>query len=365
MNIMAGSLGGHIPPIRIDGASVVSVCLNAVCPLQCRHCYLAPEEPAVGIAARRWLQFLESVFSDLKPHSLCFSGKEIFAVDESASLFFEAIRLRNHLQTNAAARTRIGVVTNGTLLGRYRRHLLQCPPDWLDVSIDGLERYHDEVRGNGAFRKMARNLPWLNESLGDRLWVALTLMEGNVEALPEIVSGLHGEFGLKQFSVGIYKPLTYTDSALRLRSPDRESRILRALLALGNIDPATGLAVRFEFDAGDGLLRARLEAERLVPTNGLLRVAAKQFDNGVTLQLSTITVPVGLWRAVRVTNEGFVVAAEDLVDATAYRQRAIGNIADVAYDARKMYAAGLIHPRFQELFGVSAEMFLAELARSA
>lgn len=363
--IMAGSLGGEIPPIRMDGLSVMSVVINATCNLQCRHCYLSPEGPPVGVRSEDWLRYLGSVFLDLRPHSLCFSGKEVFAVEESASLFFDALRLRDRLQADGRGRTRVGVITNATLLEKYRDHLVECSLDWLDVSIDGPQSGHDEVRGRGAFAKMARNLPWLVESLGDRIWVALTTMDSNVEAVSESVSALNRTFGLRRFMIGLYKPQRYTDATLRIDNVNRESRIMQALLALNEIKPLSPVEVRFELDSSDERMRRRLEDEQLLPREGVLRVGVKQFVNGVTLRLSTVGIPVGLWRALRVTNEGFVMAAEDLVDASAYRQRAITNIADMAYDARRTYVAGLSHPRFRELHGVQAETFFEMLARSA
>ena len=365
LNLMAGSLGGHIPSVRGDRLSVLSLVTNATCNLSCRHCYLKPEGPPVGMQPQQWLKLLRSVFADLCPHSICFSGKEVFSRGESASILFEAIRMRNRIQGHGEHRTRVGVITNGTLLGQYRDQLADCLPDWLDISIDGTREYHDAIRGKGAFDRTARNLPWLVELLGDRLWITPTLMEANLDALPEIVSSLYEQFGLRRFAVGLYKPQVYTDSLLRLQDVGREARILRALNGLGAIGPVDGVEVRLEFDSGDQVLRTRLEEDGLIPKEGVVRVAERRLNNGVTLRFSTTSVRVGLWRAVRVTNEGLWVAAEDLVDATGYQHRATGHVADFDYDARKAYEAGLAHPRFKELFGTTAEEFLSTLARSA
>jgi len=363
-NLMAGSLGGHIPSVRGDCLSVLSLAINATCNLACRHCYLGPEGPPVGMQPQQWLKLLRSAFTDVRPHSICFSGKEVFARRDSAGILFEAIRLRDGIQLAGEHRTRVGVITNGTLLGQYRDQLAGCLPDWLDISIDGTRDGHDAIRGKGAFDKMARNLPWLVELLGDRLWITPTLMETNIDALPEIVSSLYQDFGLRRFAVGLYKPQSYTESLLRLQDVGRESRILRALNGLEGIGPVDGIEVRLEFDSGDQVLRTRLEDDGLIPKAGVVRVAERRLDNGVILRFSTTAVRVGLWRAVRVTNEGLWVAAEDIVDATGYQRRAICHVADFDYDAKRAYEAGLAHPRFKELFGTTAEGFLSTLARS-
>src|SRR2546423_6932048 len=118
MNIMAGSLGGQIPEIRSDGLSVMSLVINNVCPLRCTSCYLRPDGPPTGLRPEEWQHLLRSVLRDLRPEAVCFSGKEVFALEESARVFFEAIKLRNALQAGVPGRTRIGVVTNGILLKR-------------------------------------------------------------------------------------------------------------------------------------------------------------------------------------------------------------------------------------------------------
>ncbi len=365
MNIMAGSLGGRIPPVRSDRLAVLSVVVNATCNLQCRHCYLSPAGPPIGMRSEQWHRFLRSTFADLRPHSVCFSGKEIFSLRESVDLFFGAIRMRDTIQGDHESRTRIGVVTNGTRVGSHRDMLSATPPDWLDISIDGVRDSHDAIRGRGAFNKVARNLPWLLEVLSDRLWIATTLMDTNVDSLPEIVSSLNQEFGLRRFSVGLYKPQSYTDSLLRLNDVGREDRTLQALLGLNAIDVNGAVDVKFEFDSRDTSLLRRMEQEGLIPREGFIRVGEQHLDNGVTLRITTTAGCVGLWRAARVTNEGLYIAAEDLVDATSYGKRAIGHIADFDYDARKLYEAGLVHSRFRELLGSTSEQFFNALARNA
>ncbi len=87
--------------------------------------------------------------------------------------------------------------------------------------------------------------------------------------------------------------------------------------------------------------------------------------NGVTLGFATTAVRVGLWRAIRLTNSGLVLAAEDLVNTREYKYHAIGHIADFEFDARRMYEAGLAHPRFKELFGTTSDEFLRMVARNS
>src|SRR5262249_43073294 len=68
-------------------------------------------------------------------------------------------------------------------------------------------------------------------------------------------------------------------------------------------------------------------------------------DGGLTLRINVSRVPVGLWRAVRVTPEGYWLAAEDLIDAPDYAHRAVARLRDYGFDSRRAYEAGGGHLR--------------------
>jgi MoaA/NifB/PqqE/SkfB family radical SAM enzyme len=211
-NIMAGSLGGLFPNLSMERLEVLSVVLNNSCNLRCRHCYLEPESHEPFLNREEWCTFFTSVFRDLVPSVVSFAGKEIFSDHSSVGLLFEAIQTRDRLQRGAARRTHIGVITNGTLLHRFRERILECPADHIDVSVDGLPPVHNEIRGPGAFDQLAPNLHWLTEAFPDRVWLTHTLFTQNVRGLPEFVTFYERMFGQRRFSLGLYQPLPYTSS---------------------------------------------------------------------------------------------------------------------------------------------------------
>lgn len=360
MNVMAGSLGGLLPPIRTDALSVVSLAVNGTCNLACRHCYLAPEGPAVGLDAASWMRLVRSALVT-GVEVLCFSGKEVFSQHESTNLLFEALRLRDLLQPTGGRRTRIGVVTNGTLLHRHREQLLATPPDWIDISLDGERAIHDQIRGQGAFEKTAANLPWLLDALGDRVWVTLTLMAANLACLPQTVAGLSGELGLQRFAVGLYRALPYTDRSLRLAVDRTAAAVWDAIGRLADLPCGDPIEVHMGFDVRDEACRQLLEDRGLLSGPGPMQQGSLAFPNDVTVRLAAMTTPVGLWRAVRVTNEGHLVGAEDLVDASRYAECAVADVRAHAFDMGRLRQACLKHPRFQALYGVPASSFLSQV----
>jgi sulfatase maturation enzyme AslB (radical SAM superfamily) len=355
MNIMSGSLAGYVPPVSTDRLSILSVVLNNLCPLSCRHCYLQPPAEEKTLPYEDWARFIQSAIANLRPEFLCFAGKEVFASTESANLVFESLNIRNRTQAHVATRTQIGIITNGILSERYIERLGSPCPDWIDVSLDGMPAIHDQIRGSGMFERTARQLPSLVNLMGERLWITSTLMATNLDTLPAFVSYVSDRFGIRRFSIGLYKSLPYTDEALGLPFHIQAKNIVNAVLRLDEIGDAKDIIVKLDFDSSHRLLREQFAREGLLPETGILRSTVKRLSNGLSLGISTTDVPVGLWRAARVTHDGRWLAAEDVVDVREYIKRTTGSLREHDFDAVTLYRTGILHHRFKELVGMSLD----------
>ena len=340
-NIMAGSLGGVFPAAHARSLSILSLLINNSCNLTCRHCYLEAPKSGQYLKHDEWMQFLTSVFADLRPEIICFAGKEAFHTRESVRVLLDAVRLRNKLQTSTR-RSHIGVITNGTLLHHYRHELLEVSPDHWDVSLDGLPTIHDEIRGKGAFAQLEPNLEWLVENFSDRIWITHTVMEPNIDRLLRFVAFYHKAYGLRNFSLGFYRPTSYTDNSLELTA-QHYYQFVQTLPKLAEIELDSPVRLTFEFDS------AQMDMIDLLTANGWadpvddIAAVSHPFDNGLTLSVRTIRIPVGLWRSARVTADGFYVAAEDTIYAQEFARRAVANVRDFEFDAVRLYQAGVRH----------------------
>ena len=354
-NIMAGSLGGTVPSHSGCGPEVVSAVINNACNLSCRHCYLqAPSRPGY-LSPAEWLRAFDSVLSNLSPSILCFAGKEPFLNTQSATLVRDTILLRDEVQPNR--RTQIGVITNGTLIHSHRESLEQARPDYVDVSVDGLPSSHDLIRGKGAFGMVAPNLLWLVEILEDRLWLTHTILGTNVTELPQFIAFYNREFGIRNFSLGLYKDLAHTDSTLAMSSSSLAEEIDRALNALGNVDLASPVRIVMDIDLIHeeevDFLKHRGWFGESSKRGTFKWVSKRQFHNGVKLQIQVAGVPVGLWHAIRITPEGFWLAPEDMIHPVQYEELAVGRLQDYAFDAQRLYQVGLRSKRLQLLLSQS------------
>ena len=287
-----------------------------------------------------WLKFFRSVFEDVKPSILCIAGKEAFINDQSVSLLLDAVKLRNEVQ-QSGKQTEIGVITNGTLLHKYKNQLEETTPDYIDVSVDGLPEEHDYIRGEGAFEQLAPNLQWLTEKFCDRVWITHTVAATNLYSLPDFVQFLHDHYKVGNFSVGFYKPKSWTDQSLNLNTSDFYEIVDRVFERFEQIKLNSEVRVNMEVDPLQNELLSILTMKGLADPMKDIASVPKTFENGLTLRVNSVRIPVGLWRSVRVTPEGYWLSAEDLMQVKNYDQVAVAKLADCGFNARKLYELGL------------------------
>lgn len=348
-NIMAGSLNGLFPTLTTKKLEIISVVINNSCNLACKHCYLQTRQSRHYLSRREWARFFESAFSDLDLSVLSFAGKEVFVDKNSVGILLDAISLRDEIQEGHLKKTTIGVITNGTLLHKHTDVLLKSPPDYFDVSIDGLPKEHNLIRGEGAFEMLSPNLRWLSKQFPGKIWLTPTLLETNIGSLIEFIGFYSRSFDITNFSVGFYKEMNYTDQALKINENNYRRFIEQTIPDLESICTAKPLTVVIELDLNQGKLIDMLTCAGWIDSVEPISSVSREFSNGLTLRFNVARIPVGFWRSVRVSPEGYWVAAEDLMRVHEYSQLAAARLEDFDFSARHLYEAGIVSERFIEL----------------
>jgi len=349
MNLMAGSINGRFSTSLSKRLSVISVLINNLCNLRCKHCYLQARKNDNYLSPDEWHRFFVSLLSKTRPETLCFAGKEVFFDKQSADIFFNAINLRNRMQENGRTKTEIGVITNGTLIHQYKKQLWETPPDYIDISIDGLPDEHDLVRGNGSFEHMGKNLRWLMGHFKGNVWITHTVMSHNMESLPEFVRYVHDNFGITRFSIGLYRETSYTDNRLKLDQASISDLFRNTFHQLGQLRLNSPVEIILEMDYTQTTFLPHLTATGWVEADRPFSSVSHGYGNGLRLTVNSANIPVGLWRAIRVTPEGFWLAAEDLMEVKRYEEVVTARLRDFHFDSEALYHAGLHSERFQQL----------------
>ncbi len=350
LNLMAGSINGKFSEYIRKRLSVISVLINNLCNLKCKHCYLQARKNDEYLSPKEWNRFFFSLLSETRPETLCFAGKEVFFDKHSADIFFDAVNLRNRVQQYDHQKTEIGVITNGTLIHQHRTSFLETPPDYIDISIDGLPDEHNLIRGNGAFESMEKNLHWLMAHFTGNIWITHTVMSHNLESLPEFIRFIHSHFGVTRFSIGLYKETTYTDNRLKLDQESISSLFQKTFHQLGQLQLNKPVEIILEMDYTQTEFLPHLIRSGWVDSARPFSSISHRYDNDLRLTVNSANIPVGLWRAVRVTPEGFWLAAEDLMEVKRYNEVETARLRSFHFDSEAIYKAGLQSDRFRQLF---------------
>lgn len=329
---------------------VVTIVINNTCNLRCRHCYLQVHRlEAPELSSEERAQVFRSAF-ELNPSLICLSGKEIFLGNRGA----ESLRQLSQIKHEMGSQTRIGAITNGTLLYDHRQAILDADLDNLDISVDGIKEDHDFNRGRGSFDWMKHNLQWAVKELGDRLFVNMTLQKRNFRSLAKAVVQYH-DLGVRTVGCGFYCPLPYTDPGLKLDSADY-GEIFQNLDQLGDLPLEHPMTVLFEVDTlCMSAMLAFMQSRWFDPQN--IKVDERDdyycettLANGLRLQVRFYPFPQLVFKSGRITVEGLYLTAEDTVNTQKYAECSLGNVRDYGCDVVALQQSAAQAQRIRNLF---------------
>ena len=149
------------------------------CNLACRHCLFAASPKKQAALDRKILFTAIEEGANLGCRLFYFTGGEPFVYSDFPQT------LAHVLQQDPTAHA--VVLTNGMLLKEHLKALQQLDMErvHLQVSLDGLEKEHDELRGGGSFSILADNLVAVREhNIG--LTISVAVNQANAAQLPDI-----------------------------------------------------------------------------------------------------------------------------------------------------------------------------------
>ena len=161
-----------------NGRHILQWHITHRCNLRCRHCY--QDEYACEMSREKLFEALDRYEGFLRAESLSsqinLTGGEPLVHPDFFDLA-EAIRRRGH---------RFSVLSNGTLIdSETARYLALLKPEFVQVSLDGTERVHDRIRGEGSFRRTVEGIDRL-KSRGVPVQVSFTAQRLNVRCFPAL-----------------------------------------------------------------------------------------------------------------------------------------------------------------------------------
>jgi len=157
------------------------------CNLRCRHCYIG-ETASKELSIEQITEILKE-FEDMQGLRLMITGGEPLLHNN-----FDAL---NDLLPDFSIRKVL--FTNGLLLGKALLRGLNV--DEIQISIDGLEKGHDSLRGTGTFSK-AIGAVRLAKEIGFEVSVATMVHTKNLDDFDEMEK-LFSDLGIKDWTVDV------------------------------------------------------------------------------------------------------------------------------------------------------------------
>jgi len=206
------------------------------------------------------------------------------------------------------------LVTNGTLLERsLAEEIAGISPDYVDVSLDGTEKEHDFIRGQGNYLRTIANLRGLPKSLAQKVFISYTLMKHNKDSFGEIVEEM-SNFGLTKFLVSPYVPTPSSNGSLALtnkQTVDFYQEIVQGKII--NFSRLEGVEVllKSDYDSQKPLID-KLTERRVIDVNNLLidnfGVIFNRYpqSNGSEVVVNYMPFSETLSRAIRISHDGYV-----------------------------------------------------------
>ena len=172
------SYTGRAAELDLDQLKECWFHITDVCNLSCRHCLFGSSPAKTRHLAPELLESAVQQALALGCRLFSFTGGEPFLYPDFPD-FLQTLLAENK-DVHAA------VLTNGMLLDQFLQELGTLDRLHLQISLDGLEKSHDGLRGKGSYKKLMKNLAALKEA-DIPFTLSMAISSENIEDLLQLV----------------------------------------------------------------------------------------------------------------------------------------------------------------------------------
>jgi len=173
---------------------IAEIILESYCPNNCRHCIYPPDYHSFNstLSAENWTVILGKLYMTIGLRKYVFSGR---------SLNEKGISIISNFKKKFPD-IEVGIICDGRTIEPFVDKVIQLAPDWVDMSVDGLEKDHDLQRNDaGAFQKTMSVLRQLKDSgVIKKVNILTCLTTLNINSVLDMIETLNN-MGFKNFFV--------------------------------------------------------------------------------------------------------------------------------------------------------------------
>jgi radical SAM protein with 4Fe4S-binding SPASM domain len=157
------------------------------CNLNCRHCYRDAKffkkelkKEKLFIVLKKFIQQIKKWKLEKKDSFISFSGGEPFVRKDFFNILEECYKNRDVFQ--------YGILTNGTFLDKEKiKKIEQLGVSYVQISLEGMEKINDYIRGKGVFKKVIKSIELLKKTK-TIIVLSTTVTNLNLKEVPKIIN---------------------------------------------------------------------------------------------------------------------------------------------------------------------------------
>ncbi len=160
---------------------ITGIIFTGRCPHACSHCIFPPDYHASNrdISLNQWKGMLRQVYDDINVESFVYTGR---------SLNEKGVSILNWMK-EALPNIHIGLIDGGSKPDLLINGLYPSALDWIDVSLDGMEREHDLQRDrNGSFKKAVTTIEaWREHEIAPKINILTCITTINQDSILDLI----------------------------------------------------------------------------------------------------------------------------------------------------------------------------------
>lgn len=291
------------------------------CNLKCKHCYFGETQPIEEeLTLDKWICLINEAINNNIKH-FHFSGKEPLMDGR----IFTILDLLN--MNKSKYKLFYGLITNGISVDcSMYNNILSSGIDYMEISIDGNEHYHELIRGTGTFGLLIKTIKDLKEK--EKINISTTISEINKNDL-FILLDIVTQCGITKFFISPLQSIgNARTSNLQVISPEEYIKIIELAIDKMAVFSEPKISIRFNlpieythyivnnrtfiFDK----LTAYIENEEAIVWN----------INGHLVELSPQFFQIPYLNRIIVTTDGFVLPSAHNIHDITYNEKSMCNV---------------------------------------
>lgn len=174
--------------------SFAEITFTSLCTFKCQHCIYPADYSKFNplLSFEQWAGIITNLYNELNIRTFVYSGR---SMDRTSAEVLKWTR-------QAIPDAKIGIIDNGISIIPYLDDLKAIQPDWIDISIDGMEKEHDIQRNRkGAFNQTLETATYLKDNkLVPKVNILSCLTNINRDSIINMISFLNQK-GFRNFFI--------------------------------------------------------------------------------------------------------------------------------------------------------------------